>query len=79
MSHQFLSPEAARRALELAGKPYRPKEIRELKDQIEKETRVAELKCSATGVIDPDAVQKIVGMKLELDNLYADWAEGKID
>jgi len=79
MARRFLSHEAAQRALELADKSYRPKEIRELKDQIEKETHVAELKCSATGTIDPDAVQKIVGMKLELDNLYADWAEGKID
>lgn len=79
MAHRFLSPEAARRMCELGNKPYRPKEIRELQEQIEAETRVAELKHSATGVVNPKAIQKIVQMKVDLDNLYGDWAEGKID
>jgi len=42
------------------------------------ETRVAELRCSATGVIDPVQVQKIVGMKLHLDSLYIDWVNSKM-
>lgn len=78
MTKRFLSREAALHALELAKSSYRPKEIVELKEEIDAETRVAELNASVTGNIDLARVLKIVKMKLRLDALYADWAEGKI-
>lgn len=73
-----LSSEAAMRALHLSQSSYRPRAIRELKDKIERCTRAAELTANCTGVIDQDRVDYIVGLKLELDRLYADWAEGRI-
>ena len=75
---KFLSPEAMSRALELAGKPYRPPQIVKLEEEIAGEIRAAELSASVTGVIDMERVQKIVAMKLQLDGLYCAWAEGKI-
>ena len=76
---RILNKEVALRALELAKHEYRPAQILELKEQIEAETRVAQLKANTTGTPDPEDVKKIVRMKIELDNLYADWAEGKIE
>lgn len=78
MGMRFLSPEAVLRALELSRSSYRPKEIIDLQREIEIEIRIAELHTSAAGSIDMIRVQKIVGMKLRLDALYADWAEGKL-
>ncbi len=74
----IMSREAALKLIELARNPYRPPQILELKKKIETETRVAELKASATGHIDEEVVQRIVEMKLELDNLSALWAEGNL-
>ena len=74
---RFLSPEAVSRALELAKKPYRPPQIVKLKEDIEAKTRVLELKAS-TGPVDPSEINEIVRMKLDLDRLYAQWAEGEI-
>lgn len=78
MGVKFLSPEAALRVIELAGNSYRPKEIIALKDQIDGETRAAEVNASITGCVDMNRINKIVAMKLELDALYGEWAEGKI-
>ena len=64
MSMKFLNPEEASIVLELASKPYRPKEIIDLKDEIKSEIRAAELNVTITGVIDLVCVQKIVEMKL---------------
>jgi hypothetical protein len=75
---RFLEPEDVERFMELASKPYRPTEIVKLKEEIEGEIRAAELNASVTGRIDYDRVQKIVNMKLRLDVLYTDWAEGRI-
>lgn len=71
MAMKFLSPEAM-------ANPYRPKEIVELKKEIESETRAAELNASVTEKIDEEQIRKIVEMKLRLDSLYTAWAEGKI-
>jgi len=75
MGFKVLSPAAAMKALELAGKSYRPKEIVELKEAIENKTRLAELRASLTGTIDQELIHEIVAMKLELDRLYGEWAE----
>lgn len=76
---RMLSQQEIRRMMELAQKPYRPPQIVELKERIEAETRVAQLKTDTTSVVDHEAVQKIVQMKLELDRLYTLWTEGKIE
>ncbi len=75
---KFLSPEASLKALELAKSQYRPKAIIDLKNEIEGETRAAELALSVENVIGKARIEKIVRMKLQLDALYAAWAEGKI-
>jgi hypothetical protein len=78
MEMKLSRPEAAVRMLDLAQRPYRPKEIQDLAAAIESETRVAELRLSVTGDIDEDHIKKIVEMKLRLDILYTAWAEGEI-
>jgi hypothetical protein len=75
---KFLEPKNALRLLELAGQSHRPLQIIELQEKIEGEMRAAGLLLSATGIIDQARVQKIVAMKLDLDGLFIDWAEGKI-
>lgn len=75
---RFLSPKAVERAFKLAESSYRPLAIIKLKEEIEGETRAAEVSASASGIIDMKRVQKIVNMKLQLDCLYADWVEGNI-
>ena len=79
MAVKFLSPEASTRMLKLAEGTYRPKVIIELKEEIEGETRATELNASITGSIDLDRIQSIVEMKLRLDGLYVDWAEGRLE
>lgn len=74
---KILSPEAVKRALELASKPYKPSQIVKLKEDIEAKTRVLELRAS-TGPVDESEIDEIVRMKLKLDSLYAQWAEGEI-
>ncbi|MBX4205519.1 MAG: hypothetical protein KW788_05080 [Candidatus Doudnabacteria bacterium] len=56
-----------------------PWQIRQLKEQIDDAIRSAELNGSVTGAIDMKMVHTIVQMKIRLDNLYADWAEGKLN
>ena len=75
---EFLSPEKTLKFLEISETSILSKDIADLKEEIERETHVAELRCSVTGVIDPVQVQKIVGMKLHLDSLYIDWVNSKM-
>ncbi len=76
---KFLSPEAVERMFKLAESSYRPPQIVKLKEEIEGEIRVANSNALVTGSIDLERVQKIVGMKLNLDHLFGLWAEGKIE
>ncbi len=78
MTMRFLSPEAVENGIRLAKNPYRPKQILELKAQIETETKIAELQASV-GPTPEGLLHNIVSMKLQLDNLYGEWAEGKIE
>lgn len=75
---EFMSPEQVERMMKLAESPYRPPQILALKAEIESETRAAELRASVTGIIDDDDVNKIVGMRLQLDGLYSAWTRGEI-
>ncbi len=78
MSIRILSPEATMRALELAKSSYRPKQIVDLKERIAGETRRLQLRLDCGQSVDDEDARAVVQMKLELDGLYADWAEGKI-
>lgn len=64
---------------ELWDKP-RPPQIVALKEQIEGETRALELRISVAGPgsVNRKDIDKIVGMKLELDHLYGLWTLGKL-
>lgn len=75
---EFLSPEATLRLLKLAKSCYRPREIRQLKKEIEEKTRCAQSRLEATGEIDDTTIHEIVNMKLALDGLYGAWAEGEL-
>jgi len=80
MSFRILDPKAALKLLELARQRVKPpEEILELKRQIEEETRIAEFDLSSTRVINQQAVEKIVEMKLNLDTLYGLWAEQEVE
>ncbi len=72
------SKEEVARAMELAKSSYRPKEILELQQEIEGETRAAEIFAAVTGKADPAKIQQIVEMKLKLDGLYSKWLAGCI-
>ncbi|MFA6593883.1 MAG: hypothetical protein WCT16_01370 [Candidatus Buchananbacteria bacterium] len=78
MALKVLDPKSALRAMELSRGSYRPKEIIELKEAIDGETRASELAASVSGVVDLERVKKIVAMKIQLDGLYIDWIEGRI-
>lgn len=79
MPAEFMSPEAVAKLIELRQRnAMLPREIRELKKEIEGRTRAAEVRMSVTGKIDENEVAAIVQLKLRLDGLYAAWAEGKI-
>jgi hypothetical protein len=74
-----MSPEATVRFFDLAGKPYRPEPIRRISEEIEAETRVAEVRALAMGQIDEQQIHEIVDKKLLRDGLYCDWANGVIE
>ena len=78
MSLRLLNSEEMSKLLELANKSHRPEVIIELSKEIAVEMRAAEKYALDTGVIAPARVQKIVDMKLHLDDLYIDWTRGKI-
>lgn len=73
MAFRVLAPEETKKVFELAESPYRPKEILDLKAQIDSKTRLAEFRASVEGVIDEDLVHEIVQMKFRLDSLYSLW------
>ncbi|HAS00265.1 MAG: hypothetical protein US57_C0002G0005 [Candidatus Moranbacteria bacterium GW2011_GWC2_37_73] len=75
---KVLSKEAMMRMFELAQNSYRPLEIVKLIEEIDGETRAAELVFSITGILDKEHALKIVKMMLEKDRLYALWAKGEI-
>ena len=75
---KFMDPSHVTRMMELAHGSYRPKLILDLKRQIEGAKRAAELQATVSGKVDEDRVRYIVGLMLELDGLYAAWAEGRI-
>lgn len=66
------------RAMKLAKHPYRPRQILELEEKIRAATQLTCLKAGDNG-IDPEDIIKVAQMKIELDNLYAAWLEGKIE
>lgn len=78
-SPHIISPEGVRRMMQLAERPYRPREILDLKRWIGAETRATVLAAGITGAVDYGRILDIVGHRLELDRLYGDWAEGRID
>ena len=55
-----------------------PDVIKDLKEKIECKTKALELRQSAGEPILQNDIQDIVQMKLQLDGLYCDWAEGKL-
>lgn len=73
-----MDPRVLRRASQLAQLSYRPKIINDLKQNIALFTREAEFIAKTTGQIDLPRVRQIAGMRLELDGLYYQWAEGEI-
>lgn len=79
MAVRVLSPEAVVRMTELAKSNYRPKAIADLKAEIDGDTRAAALRLSVTRVVDRATIAAIVQKKLQLDALYAAWAEGEIE
>lgn len=77
MAFRTLSPDAVKRLLTFRqeGTPL-PLKITDHKAKLEEATQKAEEESIQTGVIDHDVVQRLLRMKLELDALYGDWAEG---
>ena len=62
----------------LARLQYRPKAIRDLKAEIEADTRRLEVYFANGGVIDNLMIWQIVEKKLRLDGLYTAWMMGRI-
>ncbi len=79
MPLKFFSPTEVDRMMKLAEKSYRPKQILELQEAIESETRVAEVRLASTGVLDQKHAMKIVEMMLQKDALYGAWTRGEIE
>lgn len=73
-----ITDEVLSRATKLTESPYRPAPIRELKEQIDAKTRVLELRSSVGKPVTQAEIEEIVGLKLHLDTLYADWLEGRL-
>ena len=79
MAKHFLSDDAALNLLKLGKAKTTPQlRIRKLREEIQRKINTAELRGSVTSEIDPKETAEIVAMKLELDCLYALWAEGKL-
>jgi len=81
---QFMSREAALDLMRLSeevssGKRKLPKEIEDKKKEIAKATRKAELFVIMLGVVDEGMVMQVVRLKIDLDRLYAQFAEGTIN
>ncbi len=72
-----MSREATERMFQFAREQTPPPiKITEHKQRIEQATAQLERQVMQTGRMDLEATQNIVKMKLALDGLYADWAEG---
>ncbi|MFA5872247.1 MAG: hypothetical protein WC858_06055 [Parcubacteria group bacterium] len=78
MSAIIIGQTAEQRLLDLKGNPYRPWLIVKLQQEIEGEVRAMQLRETVTGVADREYNLKIICMKLDLEQLYTDWAEGLI-
>ncbi len=80
---RFLRPAAAMRGLQLASSSKRPQEIIDLRREIEVVTREAvrraeaERRTNALANGGDEEIQRIVGLKLQLDGLYGAWMEGE--
>jgi hypothetical protein len=74
-----LDAEIVKRILVLGASAYRPPEIRELKDKIKNETRLAEFMLANTGQVSEEHINHIVQLKLNLDATYASWAENELN
>jgi hypothetical protein len=78
MALRCMTTDEVDRMMGLASSPYRPPQIRILKEQIEGETKALELRESITGDINEEDVQRVVDMRLELDRLYTLWTLGQL-
>lgn len=81
MTRLFLPPQAAARLVEQSGNLYRPKEIVDLKEEIDRRMRLAEFR-ELNGLLTDEQLlaeaHEIVQLKLKLDDLYCLWGLGKI-
>lgn len=59
--------------MRLAERDYRPPEVLELRRRIASAIEAAELRTTLTGEIDMERVEYIVGLRLQLDDLYGKW------
>ena len=72
-----LSSEEVERALKFIDRPQElPEKILRLRSEILEETEKAERKSKERGFIDNGDVNRIVAMKLRLDDLYLQIAQG---
>ncbi len=78
MNARVMSSDEFFRLVGLQLGKYRPKEIVDLNAEIEGETRALEVNAQITGVVGREWAGSIAQMKLRLDGLYMDWAEGRI-
>ncbi len=75
----FLSPEEARRLIELTAHPYRPRELRELRHEIHAGIRAATMRTEATGVLDHAQMDRVIELMRQRDVVATNWARGLID
>jgi hypothetical protein len=78
MNARVMSPDEFLRLVGLQLGNYRPKEIVDLRAQIDIEISALALDAVMNGFVDREWAEAIVRMKLRLDGLYLDWAEGRI-
>jgi len=74
---EFMSSKGVARLLNLRDEP-RPAQIVQLQAEIKGKTDALVVSASVTGRIDEDRAREIVLMKLELDRLVGQWAEGEL-
>ncbi len=77
---RFHGPEAISNMLQMIKeKRPRPKIILDQKEKIETATRALEFRAANGGVVTEADIREIVMMKFELDALYSQWIEGRLD
>lgn len=75
----FLAPADALHLLDLArSKVPPPPEITQLKAEIAGQQRILELRASMNVPVTEADIHAIVQMKLRLDGLYGQWAQGNL-